>query len=329
MLIILALMSFLFAASETSIIGLSRIRLRHMLSRGMKRARKIQVIITKLDKFIVGILVGNNFVNIAMSAILTGLFVYVFGYKWGILLATLTAALFIVVICDIIPKTIAIKNTERLALLLAPFMEVFLKIFNPVIVLFSWISNFIIKMLHIHSSKRSPLITEEELRLMVELGEDEGFLSAEEAKMLQRIFEFGDTKVSDVMLPKDKIIAVNITATPEEVLNTFVEEGHARLPVYSGSVNNIIGVIYARDLLYILRDKGLFVLQDLIRDVYFVSPQTQVNTVLKYFQENKIQIAIVADNNKRTLGLITLEDLLEEIVGEIEEKPGVSRIKKS
>ena len=164
------------------------------------------------------------------------------------------------------------------------------------------------------------LITEEELRLMIEVGKEEGVLSDEERKMLHRIFEFGDTKVTDVMVPKGKMVAVNIKTTPEELLNIFVEEGHARLPVYSGAIDNIIGIIYARDLLYILRDKGLFLLQDLVHKAYYVPEGLRVNELLRKFQADKVQIAIVVDAAQKALGLLTLEDLTEEIVGEIEEK---------
>jgi putative hemolysin len=321
-LFILALVSFFLSASETSVIGLSRIRLRHMLSRGIKRAQGVQRLIAKLDKFIVAILVGNNLVNIAISAIVTAICVLFFGYKIGIVIATLISALFIVIICEITPKMLAIKHTERVALFIAPLMEGFLKLFNPIVVIFTGASNFIIKILGIKPSKKSPLITEEELRLMIEMSREEGFLSDEEGKMLHRIFEFGDINVGDVMVPKDKIIAVNINFSPEELLNIFVEKGHARLPVYSGSLDNIVGIIYARDLLYILRDKGLFLLQDLIHPVCAVSSKLKVSELLKRFQAEKIQIAIVLDENKKTLGLLTLEDLIEEIVGEIgEERP--------
>jgi CBS domain containing-hemolysin-like protein len=156
---------------------------------------------------------------------------------------------------------------------------------------------------------------------MIEIGKEEGVLSDEERKMLHRIFEFGDTKVSDVMVPKDKIVAVNINTTSNELLDTFVEEGHARLPVYNGLIDNIAGVIYARDLLYILRDKSLFLLQDLIQPLHYVPVSMRVNELLKKFQQDKIQIAVVVDERKKTLGLVTLEDLIEEIVGELEEKP--------
>lgn len=318
--LILAMASFLLSASETSIIGLSRIRLRHMLARGIKRAQSVQRLIVKLDKFIVAILVGNNFVNIAISAIVTAICVLLFGYKWGIVIATMTSAFFIVIICEITPKILAIKHTERIALAIAPLMEVLIRIFNPAIAIFTGVSNFIIKLMRIKPSKRSPLITEEELRLMIEMGKEEGFLSDEEGKMLHRIFEFGDINVCDVMVAKNKIVAVNINFAQEELLNIFVEQGHARLPVYNGTIDNIVGIIYARDLLYILRDKGLFLLQDLIQTACYVPPTLKVNELLRRFQADKSQIAVVVDEHKKTLGLVTLEDLVEEIVGEIEEK---------
>lgn len=320
LLFVFALLSFLFSAAETSIIGLSRIRLRHMLSRGLRRAQSIQRLISKLDKFISSILVFNNFINISISAIVTANCIIIFGYKWGIFIATIATSIFIVILCEITPKILAIKHTERVALFVAPIMEVFIKLTSPVVTVFTKASNNIIKLLRIKPAKRSPLITEEELRLMIELGREEGFLSVEEGKMLQRIFEFGDITVGDVMSPLEKIVALDINATPEELVRTFVEEGYARLPVYQSAKDKIIGIIYARDLLYILRDKELFILQDLVHDAYYVPPAMPVNELLKKFQADKIQIAIVADANKKALGLVTLEDLIEEIVGEIEEK---------
>lgn len=318
-LIILALLSFFFAVAETSIIGLSRIRLRHMLAKGIKRAQSIQRVTSKLDKFITAILIGNNFVNIAMSAIITGIFVQFLGYNMGVILATLFSGFFILVLCEITPKILATKHTDRAALFAAPIMEVIIKIFRPIIPIFMGLSNLILKILRVEPSKKSPIITEEELRLMIEIGREEGILSDEKRRMLHRIFEFGEIKVSQVMVPKGKMIAINKNTNPEELLNIFVEEGHARLPVYDGSLDNVIGIIYARDLLYILRDKGLFLVEDLIHPACYVTATTKVNDLLKRFQFEKIQIAIVVDEHKKALGLLTLEDLVEEIVGEIEE----------
>jgi len=316
---ILAIMSFFFAAAETSVVALSKIRLRHMVTKGVKRAQSIQNLVNRFDKFITAILVGNDFVNIAMAAIVTVLFIPVFGVELGATMATVITTIFVLIVCDITPKMLAAKHAEKSALVTAPLMELFIKIFNPVIIFFAGISNFILKLFHVGSAKRSPLITEEELRVMIEVGRDEGVLSDEERKMLHRIFEFGDTRVKDVMIPKDKMVAVSIGTTPEELLNIFVEEGHARLPVYKGSVDNVVGIIYARDLLYVLRDKGLFLLQDLVHEASYVPENMRVNDLLRKFQVDKIQIAIVVDNAKKALGLLTLEDLTEEIVGEIEE----------
>jgi len=320
-LLFLVLLSFLFSISETSIIALSKIRLRHMVAKGVKHSSSVQRLAGNLDKFIVAILAGNNFVNIAISAIVSAIFVHIFGYNWGIIIATFITSLFILIVCEIIPKILAIKYTEKIALFSAPLMESFIKLFNPVVLFFSNASSLILRAFGITGIKRSPLITEEELRMMIEVGKEDGVLSEEERKMLHRIFEFGDTKAGDCMVPKDKIIAVNININSDELLNIFVEEGHARLPVYNGALDNIVGIIYARDLLYILRDKGLFLLQDLLHPAYYVSAEMRVNELLRKFQADKIQIAVVVDAEKKTLGLVTLEDLVEEIVGEIEEKP--------
>jgi len=319
-LFILALVSFFFSASEAAIISLSKIRLRHMVEQGIKRAKSVQQLVTKLDKCIAAILIGNNFVNIAISVIITAVFVQVYGYHWGVIVSTVVSGIFILIFCEITPKILATKHNEKISLFTAPVMEILIKIFQPIIRIFIGISNFILKMLNIETTKRSPLITEEELRLMIEIGKEEGFLSDEERKMLHRIFEFGDTKVSEVMVPKEKIVGVNIKSSPEELLDIFVEEGHARLPVYESSVDNIIGVIYARDLLYVLRDKSLFLLQDLLHKAYYAPGTLRVNELLQRFQIDKIQIAVVVDEHQKTIGLVTLEDLIEEIVGEIEEE---------
>ncbi len=318
-LLILMVISFFFSMSETAFIALSKIKLRHMLAKGVKGAVTLQRLLNKMDKFIALILIGNNFVNMTISAIMTVIFIHLLGEKFGLIAATFISVSAVVVFCEVTPKILATKKTERVALFVAPIMELLLNIFNPVVAVFTRTANLIFRIFKIETSKRSPLITEEEFRLLIEVGKEEGVLSEEERKLLHRIFEFGDIKIGDVMVPKEKIISVDITATVEKVLDTFAEEGHARLPVYSGSKENLVGVLYARDLLYILRDKGLFILKDLVQKVYFVSPAARVNEVLRRFQAEKIQIAIVVDENKKAVGVVTLEDLIEEIVGEIEE----------
>lgn len=319
-LLILATISFFFSASETAIIGLSKIRLRHMLQQKIKHAQSVGRLVAKLDKVIAAILIGNNLVNIAVSSIVTGIFVQLYGYRWGVVVSTFATTLFLLIFCEVTPKILAAKHAEKVSLTTAPLMELVLIILKPFVLFLIGISNFILKIFRVGPVKRSPLITVEELKTMIEMGQEEGVLTDQERKMFHRIFEFGDTKLTDVMVPKDKIISVDINTNSDNLLNIFVEEGHARLPVYSQEKDNIVGIVYARDLLYILREKGLFLLPDLLHSVCFVTGSMRVSELLRKFQAEKIQIAIIVDKHKLALGLVTLEDLLEEIVGEIEEK---------
>jgi putative hemolysin len=318
-LLFLLVVSFLLSMSETALIALSKIKLRHMLAKGVKGAQRLQFLLNKMDKVIAAILIGNNFVNMTISAIMTVICIHWLGPKFGLIVATLISVSAVVVFCEVTPKILATKKTERIAIFVAPLMEFLLKILSPVIWLFTKISNIILNIMRVETPKRSPLISEEEFRLLIEVGKEEGVLSEEERKLLHRIFEFGDIKIKDVMIPKEKIISANIRATADQVLDILAEQGHARLPVYSGSSDNIVGVVYGRDLVYILRDKGLFILKDLVQKVYYVQPETRVTDVLRKFQAEKIQIAIVIDEAKKAVGMVTLEDLIEEIVGEIEE----------
>ena len=327
LIILLALLSFFFSAAETAVIGLSKIRLRHMVAKGIKRAQSIQRLLKKIDKFIAAILIGNDFVNIAISAIITGIAVEILGYQWGVIIATFVSSFFVLIACEITPKILATRHPERVALFTAPMMEFSIKLFRPLIFIFTSTSSLILKIMGVKPGKRIPIITEEELRLMIEISKEEGVVTDEERRMLQRIFEFADKRIDQVMMPREKVVAVNANVTSEQLLDIFIEDGHARLPVYKDTTDNIIGIIYARDLLYILKDKQLFLLPDLIREAYYASSSMRVNELLKKFQADNIHMAIVLDEKQKAVGLVTLEDLIEEIVGDLDEKRAV-RIKK-
>ena len=289
-----------------------------MVNQGVQGANAALRLITKLDKVVAAILIGNNFVNIAMSSLATVICIGMFGANWGVVIATLGMTVFVLIFCEISPKTLAIRYSAKMALFTAPFLEMFVNSFTTFINLFVGISNVFLRVFGMQPEKRSPLISEEELRLMIEVGKEEGVLSDEERKMLHRIFEFGDTRVDEVMVPKEKIIGIDKSSDGEKLLDVFVEEGHARIAVYEGSIENVVGIIYARDLLYIWRNKGLVLVEDLIHPAYYVPAHKRVNELLREFQLKRLQIAVVADENKKTLGLVTLEDLFEEIVGEID-----------
>ena len=190
---------------------------------------------------------------------------------------------------------------------------------RPLTWFFATTSRAMIRLLGGKRLPRSPLVTEEELKVMIEMGREAGVVAEHELRMLHRIFEFDDTVVKDVMMLREHVVGVEITQPSEAVLDVLIEEGHSRIPIYRGTLDAIEGVVYARDLLAVWRHGGLFVLADLVRPAYFVPETTRVAELLSDFQRLQTQIAIVQDSQRRTVGLVTLEDLLEEIVGEIHE----------
>ncbi|MEW5758465.1 MAG: CNNM domain-containing protein [Candidatus Omnitrophota bacterium] len=319
LILLLMLVSAFLSASETALISLSKIRMRHLIDKQVKHSKSIQRLIMKSDKLVTAILVGNNFVNIAISAISTFIFIKLFGEKVGVITSTIVVAFVILILCEITPKIFAIRYSEKVSLAVSPVMEIFVFILRPLILFFTGISNFILRLFGLPQTYRSSLITEEELRLMIEVGKEEGVLTDEERKMLHRIFEFGDTKVSQVMVPLEEMICVDIKSDSRQLIKLFAEEGYSRIPVYTQVRENIVGVIHSRDLIYVLQDKELFHVTDLINTIYSVPQEKRVNELLRDFQRMKIQIATVVDKNNKTCGMVTLEDLIEEIVGEIEE----------
>ncbi|MFZ5800427.1 MAG: CNNM domain-containing protein [Candidatus Omnitrophota bacterium] len=322
LLIVLFVLSFFFSLSETSLVAANKVRVHNLMNRGSKSAAIAYRLITKkLDRLIAAILIGNNFVNIAISTIVTALFVDIFGYKWGVIIATFSVTFFILIFAEITPKIFAANRPSRVSLITAPIIEIVINILNPFVAVFTAISQALLKLFGVSTLKRSVLFTEEEMRLMFEIGKEEGVLTEDELKMLHRIFEFGDTQVAATMVPKDKMVKVDINIQPEGLLEVFTEQGHSRVAVYEGASDNIVGIIYAHDLLQIWHNQQLIVVKDLIRPPYLVGPDKKVNELLREFQSKKIQIAIVIDKNRKALGLVTLEDLIEEIVGEIEERP--------
>jgi len=323
MLILLAGSAF-FAGSETSLISLNKVRLKHQRDKGNKSANILYWLSAHLDRFIATILVLNNLVNTAFSAIGTLIFIRILGPHTGdigaSIIATFVLTTVLLIFGEITPKVFSSRHSEKVAMTFAQPIALIVKILEPVSKFLTGISHVLIRLCGGVLPKRSPLVTEEEIRIMIEVGKEEGIIADDERKMLHRIFEFGDTKVGEVMVAKEKIVAIDIKAHPEELLDLIVEEGHARIPVYRENIEHIIGIIYARDLLHIWRNKALIVIPDIIHPVYYISPRKKVSELLAHFQLKKIQIAIVVDDGGKALGLVTLEDLTEEIVGEVEEE---------
>jgi CBS domain containing-hemolysin-like protein len=315
---VLLLLSALFSMGEAAFLAVNKVRLRHLMQRGSAAARQAHQLLTHLDRMITTILVANNAINVVISVLGTLVCVRVFGPERGPVWAGVILTVVLLIVGEITPKIFAAAHADRVALLLAWPLHILVRGLRPLTLLFTRLSYFIIRVLGGKNLPRSVLVTEEEIKVMIEMGRESGALSEHELRMLHRIFEFDERPVRDIMVPRDKIVAVEITQPPESALDAAVE-GHSRVVIYRESLDQIEGILYAKDLLALWRHGGLFVVADLVRPAYVVLPSKGVGELLRDFQRQKVQIAIVQERG-RTIGLVTLEDVLEEIVGELDEE---------
>ena len=319
LLAFLLLCSAFFSLSEMALVALSKLRLRHMVGQKVRNAVVLDHLVKHIDNVIASLVVSNNFANTAISTIGAALCIRWVGPEWGVLVATFVMGAVILLFGEITPKVLALRHTDRMALRVAPVLRVVLTVVGPVADLFTRVSNGLLRLFGVRPGVRSPLVTEEEIKIMIEVGKEQGVLGEDERNLLHRIFEFGDLKVEDVMVPRDKMVMVHEGAAHDEVLTVLTEQGHSRVPVYRDSQEKVVGIIYAQEMLHIWREGWLIALHDLIHPPFEVSSDRRVSDLLREFQKRHVQIAIVVDSQGHCLGLVTLEDLIEEIVGEIEE----------
>ena len=309
-LLVLLLLSASFSASEAAILSVNKVRLRHLMEQGHRGAKLTFGLLTQLDRVIGTLLVANNLVNVAISAIASWVFVSRFGYREGLAIATASVTAVLLLVGEVTPKMFAATHPEAVAFAVVRPLRVLMAILYPFASFFTAAGRWFLSLMRVPTKRRSPLVTEEEIKVMIQMGREAGVLAEEELRMLHRIFEFSDSIVREAMMPRDRIAAVDLTAKAADALDVLIEEGHARIPVYEGSLDHVIGVIYARDLLATIRHGGLFTLSDLIRPIAFVPETKRIAELLSAFQRTQTQIAIVQDAKHLTVGLITIEDLL-------------------
>ena len=319
-LVILFFLSAFFSGAETALIAVNKVRLRHLMEKKKRGAKRLYSIVSRMDKFIATILLGNNLVNTAFASIATLLISHAFGERNAMVYGTIFITLILVIFAELTPKVVATNHPEGVAFLVRHLVSILIWVMHPFTRMMTWVSNGVIRLFGGNPHHRSPLVTEEEIKMMITIGREEGFYGDQERKMLERIFHFDEIFVRDVMTPLEQVVSVSLDIHQEELERVLMEEGHNRIPVYEGTKDNIVGILYVRDLIYMLRAGSLIKLSDLINAPYVVLGSKKVNELLKEFQARKIQIAIVRDEkSQKTIGLVTLEDLIEEIVGEFEE----------
>lgn len=319
-ILFLLILGAVTAAAEISIIATSRLRLRRLASEGSRRAAIILKILETPERFFSTILVSNNVVDTLIAVLVTAIVIRFMGEGgWEIVVSTGVAA-FLIIVFEVTAKTIATNYSERMSFFLARPMRLLIRIFSPLVIGFEVIINAILRVIRAKTLSKASLVTDEEIRAMIKIGQEEGSLQKEKYSMITKVFALHEAVVKNVMTPKKDIFSISANSNIDDILSKVLESGYSRIPVYSGSPDNISGIINMKDLLMLSSNKDLVVLQDIIYPPTIVNESKKVSELLKEFQRGHTHIAVVVDSQNKTQGIITLEDLVEEIVGEIEDE---------
>jgi CBS domain containing-hemolysin-like protein len=313
----------ILSSSEVAFVAVSRIRLRHLIEKDNRSAKTAQKIRDQHDKLFSAVILSGNLFTILATSIGTALTLKIFGEDFGIIIATILMTFLTVVFGELAPKTFAVSHAEKIALSMAKPLEIYIKIISPIVWIFSKTSNLIIRFFGGEVKPTPQFLTEEEMKAMISIGEEHGTIEEEEKKMLHNVFEFGDKKVSEAMVPRTEIVAVPEDAVVSDVLELVSAEGYSRYPVIKETMDNIVGVLYLKDILLKMSKEeinGQIPISSLIRDTNYIPESKMVTELLDDMQKNKFHIAIIVDEHGGTAGLITLEDIMEEIVGGLQDE---------
>ena len=312
-IVVLICMSAYFSATETAFSSLNRIRLKTRADDGDKRAALALELAEDYDQLLSTILIGNNIVNITATTVSAVLFTKLVGEGYGPTVSTVVLTVAVLVFGEVTPKSIAKENPEKFAMFSAPLLRLLLIVLTPLNFLFSLWKKLLKRMIHTSDDQG---ITEEELITMVEEAQEEGGLDEHESELIRSAIEFGDLEVGDILTPRVDVYAVPRSATMEEVAAAFAESGYSRLPVYQDSIDDIVGVIHEKDF-YAARYRGQTNLDSFIGTVHFTTLTTPLDELLRTLQLEKGHMAVVVDEYGGTEGIVTMEDIIEELVGEI------------
>jgi len=320
LLVTLVILSAFFSSAETAFTAANRLKLRHMAEEGSKSAKRTLRLIENPSKLISALLIGNNIVNIFASSLATLVAIDLYGISaTGIATSILTIV--IIIFGEITPKSFATQHAEKVSMMFSKPVGILMTLLTPFVIIFYSISSWIIRLFGGDISQSHPLVTEEELKTMVDVGSEEGVFEQEEKEMLHNIFDFGDLQVRDIMVQRVDITALDVDATYEEVLEIVKDEQFSRFPVYREDIDDIIGILNVKDLLFLTEvEKQGFKLENYIREPYFAYEFKRITDLFKELKKTRTHISIILDEYGGTVGIVTIEDLLEEIVGEIDDE---------
>lgn len=307
------IMSAYFSATETAFSSLNRIRIKNMAEKGNKRAGQVLKLSENYDGLLSTILIGNNIVNIASASLATVIFVKLLGDEAGASISTVVTTIVVLIFGEVSPKSIAKESPEQFAMFSAPFLNAFMVLLTPANYLFKQWKKLL--SLLIRTSGDSG-ITEEELLAIVEEAKQDGGIDEQEGSLIKSAIEFTELEAMDIATPRVDVTGIPVDADKEEIAAVFGETGYSRLPVYKDKIDDIIGIIYQKDF-YNQVYRGVCSVEAIVRPALYVAKSKKINVLLKELQKNKMHIAVVIDEFGGTMGIVTLEDILEELVGEI------------
>ncbi len=313
----LFILSGFFSGSETALMSLDRLRLKYLVDKKRRGAEQLDQLLDQPDRLLAGILVGNNLVNVAASVFATGLFVYLFGEQ-GEFLTILILTPLLLIFSEVFPKTFAAKNAEKVSFAVLGPIRVFLSVLAPV----NWVIIRITRLLAkaIKGDERRQIISEDEIRSIISEGERTGVVAKDKRRMLHGIFELSKTRVRDVMIPRTELVAIEVSTPFEEALKLVQEANHSRFPIFEESFDHILGIIHSKDILNFVNRPEDFSLREIVRPPYFVPESKPIETLLQSFRRKRVHLAVVVDEYGGVEGIVTLEDIVEEIVGEIQDE---------
>jgi putative hemolysin len=320
-LLILIVGSAFFSGSEAALISLSRLHARAMVERGVKGADAVVRLLDDRNRLLTSILVGNTVVLLTADSLATALFIRA-GIPHAAIWSTLVMAVLLLLFGEIIPKTVAVAGNERWAVRLAPVLARIVWVLTPVDNAFLFVTNAIVRVFGVSPIARGPFVTEDDIRNLVNVGAEQNVLEEEEREMIHSIIQFGDTIVREVMTPRLDMVAIEVSSSARRALDLIIAEGYSKLPAYEETIDNVVGVVHDRELLVSLANGALSNtrLRDLMRPIVVVPESKRVLELLREMQRGKFSLAVVVDEYGGTAGLVSMEDLLEEIVGEIRDE---------
>jgi putative hemolysin len=319
-ILIALVLAALAASAETSLTSISRVRLRQLVEQKVPQAIVIERLHRDPNAYLSTILIFNTVAIIVASSAATLLALHLYHENVAEWLVSLVLSLVVLVACEITPKTLALQRAERVALRMARLVAWATWVMRPIVYVLTAVTRLILRIMGAKAQVRGPFVTEEELKMLVSVGEEEGVLEEEEREMIHGIFEMGDMRVREVMVPRTDLVAIEANEPVEKAVDLVTKHGHTRIPVYDGNLDHIVGVLYAKDLLRAVVRGEHKSLREIARKPYFTPESNKVQDVLRDLRKNRVHMAIVVDEYGGTAGAVTIEDILEEIVGPIQDE---------